>query len=144
MNIKDLADRLHEEGCTGFSLQASISDGAGYDAMCLECTAGDWTVFYTERGTDSAPIYRSSSESDACEFFLDYMKKEPNRHCVGIFQSEESAEALEAQLRALSIDPIRNDIPVFTINGDPCFRVFVAGKQIHVVRGQFESIPLRD
>ncbi len=140
MNLADLEHQLYEEGCTGFSIQGR---GTGSEFICLVFTDEYWTVFYTERGCDSPPIFRSRCESEACEFFLHHMKMQQNWHCVGFFESEEDAISLELQLRALSVEPIRNDIPVFTSNGDPCFRVFVVGKQIHVVRNHFESLPLR-
>ncbi len=140
MNIAELELRLHEEGCSGFSL---LGSSTGYDAYCLDFADGEWKVFYTERGSDSPPIFSSLSESNACEYFLEHMKKEQNWHCVGFFEDEAKATTLESQLRALAVDPIRNDIPSYNRVNDPRYRVFVAGKQIHTVRKHLGPLPLK-
>jgi len=141
MNIAELEDRLFDEGCSGYALQ---SRGSSYDAFCLTRNEGQWSVFYTERGIDSPPIYSTESESDACEFFLKHMQKQANWHMVGFFTNEQNAIKLEAQLQDLNIEPIRNDIPAFTQANDPRYRVFVAGKQIHSVREKLGSAPIKD
>ncbi len=143
MNIEELERRLHQEGCNGFVIQGR-SFGPEIDAFCVELWGTEWNIFYRERGSDSPPIYTTASEADACEFFLEHMKKQPNWHCVGFFKNETYATTLEAKLRDLCVDPIRNDIPTFAHADDPRYRVFVAGRQIHVVRDILQTLPEHD
>jgi len=92
----------------------------------------EWRVFYSERGWDADPIFTSESESDACEFFLDHMRKQPNWHLVGVFPSELEASTFGREVERLGARPIRNDLPESMV-GAPQFRVFVAGRDIHLV-----------
>jgi hypothetical protein len=56
MNIRELTQRLFEEGCNA-SLYAVGSRGTASDAFCLTHNGAQWQVYYTERGQDSPPIY---------------------------------------------------------------------------------------
>ena len=131
MRLSDLKRMLDEEGCA--PLNYAI-ESRGSDAYCLVHDGRQWRVFYSERGSDDDPIFTTASESEACEFFLDHMRKQPNWHLVGVFASELEAEAFEREVVSLSATPIRNDLPE-SLLGTPQFRVFVAGRDIHRVGG---------
>ena len=130
MQIEQLKRRLEEEGCSpmNYAIESRSSD-----AYCLMNDGKRWQVFYSERGCDSEPIFSSPSESDACAFFLEHMRKQSNWHLIGVFDSELEAKAFELEVSRLGAKPIRNDLPESML-GTPKFRVFVAGRDIHIVK----------
>lgn len=142
MNSRELAQRLHDEGCSPSSY-AIGSRGAASDAFYLSHTGTQWQVCYTERGQDSPPIYASSSESQACEFFFEHIMAMRHDHCVGFFKAKDSADALSRKLSGLGIASRHDQIPYGGPN-DPRFRVFVTGKAIFPAREAFGALPLRD
>jgi hypothetical protein len=142
MNTRELARRLSEEGCNP-SLYAIGSRGGASDAFCLTHTGTQWQVYYTERGQDSAPIFASDSESQACEFFLEHIMSMRHDHCVGFFKSKSSAEALQTKLQALGVSSWNDRIPYGGPN-DPRFRVFVTGKAIFPAKAALDTVPVRD
>ena len=62
---------------------------------------------------------------------------------VGFFCSESEAIALEERIRALGVQPVRNDIPAFHQPGDARYRVFVMGKDIFPIRQAIAGVPIR-
>lgn len=129
MQINELRLKLIEEGCSPLNYAL---ESRGSDAFCLMHDGSCWNIFYSERGVDSDPIYSSPSESEACEFFFQYMCKQTNWHLVGVFPSEWEAKEFEREVIRLGATPIRNDLPE-SILGTAQFRVFVAGRDIHAV-----------
>ena len=141
MNAAELKQRLLEEGCSPHNF--SIGPG-GSDVYCLDRRKGVWQVFYTERGKDDAPIFETSSEAEACEFYFDYItKKIRHNHLVGFFISEQKASDLEAQLAQLGIPSHRDKIP-YGGWSDPRYRIFVVGKDIFKARAALGEVPLKD
>lgn len=130
MKIAQLRQRLEEEGCSPFNYAIESS---GSDVWRLVHDGQHWRVLYSERGYDSDPIFTSQSESEACEFFLDHILKQPNWHLVGVFPSELEAKGFEREVTRLGATPIRNDLPE-SMMGTPQFRVFVAGRDIHLAK----------
>lgn len=133
MKISELKAKLLAEGCNqnNFAIFSR-----SHDALCIDKKANEWIVFYSERGIDSEPIFKSKSENEACEFFFKHVKKQRHLHMVGFFEKEKKAEKLESKLNAIGIKPIRNDIPAFKNEDDPRYRVFVEGKDIFKVKDQ--------
>ncbi len=131
MNTRQLREKLLAEGCnpSNFAIK-----NRGNDVYCLDQTDGNWIVFYTERGQDSAPIFESASEEEACQFFYDYIMKMEHWHLVGFFKEEAAAKTLEAKLASIGVKSIRNDIPAYMHRDDPRYRVFVVEKDIFRVR----------
>ena len=130
MRISELQEKLDKEGCAASNYAI---ESRGSDVFCLMSDGRHWRVFYSERGCDADPIFTTESESEACEFFLDHMRKQPNWHLIGVFPSELEARAFEKEVERRGAAPIRNDLPE-SIMGTPQFRVFVAGRDIHLVR----------
>ena len=130
MRIEDLQKRLEEEGCSPMNYAIGSRSS---DAYCLMHDGQKWEVFYSERGSDSDPIFSSQSEAEACSFFLSHMLKQAHWHLVGVFDSELEANAYEREVVRLGAKPIRNDLPE-TILGTAKFRVFVAGRDLHLVK----------
>jgi hypothetical protein len=127
MNAAELKQRLLEEGCSPYNF--SIGRG-GSDVYCLDRQNGVWRVFYTERGKDDAPIFEAVSEAEACEFYFEYItKKIQQNHLVGFFVSEKRASDLEVRWTQNGILFHRDKIPCGGWS-DPCYRVFVVGKDI--------------
>ncbi|PNG44634.1 hypothetical protein A1354_15935 [Pseudomonas asplenii] len=142
MNSRELAERLLEEGCNPFNYSIG-SRGAASDVFCLSCKGTQWQVCYTERGEDSQPIYVSSSESHACEFFFHHIMAMRHDHCVGFFKSKANAVAFEHELRALGVAGWSDQIPLGGQH-DLRYRFFVTGKAIFAVRDAFGILPQRD
>lgn len=139
MIASELKSKLLSKGCceNNFAVLSS-----GDDVFCLDKRGHDWVVFYTGRGCDSEPIFSSTSESDACQYFHDYILKMDHWHIVGFFKNELEAEQLEDNLKNARIKFIRNDIPAYSTRNDPRYRVFIVGKDIFKYRELFgnESI----
>lgn len=137
MNAASLTAQLLEAGCSrhNFAVQSRQ-----HDAFCLDHDGQHWSVFYSERGTDSPPIYKSSNEADACRFFYDYITKQEHWHLVGFYEDESEALELAAKLEAEGIACIRNDIPAYKAPDDPRFRVFVVGRDIFKARERLGSL----
>ena len=141
MNTTELKQRLLEEGCSPYNF--SIGHG-GSDVYCLEQQGEIWRVFYTERGQDNPPIFESSSEAEACEFYFNYITtKIRHDHLVGFFISEQNALGLELQLAQNGIQSHRDKIP-YGGWSDPRYRVFVVGKDIFKARAVMGEVPLHD
>jgi hypothetical protein len=142
MNIQELSQRLYEAGCNQ-SQYAIGKRGSASDAFCLTHKGTEWQVYYTERGRDSAPIYASSEEASACEFFFDTVMAMRHDHCVGFFKSEANADALCQQLALADIAAWRDAIP-FGGLADSRYRVFVTGKALFLARALLGIIPASD
>ncbi|WP_343583426.1 hypothetical protein [Herbaspirillum sp.] len=142
MNIRELEQRLHQEGCNGANY-AIGERGTASDAFCLTNNGTQWMVYYTERGQDTAPIYASGSEHQACEFFFAHIMAMRHDHCVGFYKNKGNAEALMDRLNVLNIDAWLDEIP-FGGPSDPRFRVFVRGKAIFEVRDTLGVSRLED
>lgn len=140
MKAEQLTQKLLAEGCNPNSF-AVLS--RNHDAYCLNKNGNEWTVFYSERGSDSDPIFKSTNEEEACEFFYRHMINQEHWHIVGFFKDEADAKNLEAALLAINIKPIRNDIPSYKNANDPRFRIFVVGKDIFKIKEHFGQIDIR-
>ena len=139
MKASEVRGKLLAEGCSENTFAVR---SRGSDVYCLDEIGGTWVVFYTERGQDSEPIFKSKSEDEACQFFYNYIMKLEHWHIVGFFKEEESVKALEAKLLSIGVKPIRNDIPAYKFKDDPRYRVFVVGKDIFKVREALGAIPI--
>jgi hypothetical protein len=142
MDINELEKRLEEEVCSRshYSLGTLYPGGA----FCLIHENGKWLVLYSERNLDDEPLFMGESESEACEFFFEYMTKRIlHTHLVGYFISLKNAEALAERLAQQGIATHRNDIPYHGWD-DPRFRVFVTGKDVFKAREILGELPVRD
>ncbi|MBV1920347.1 MAG: SPOR domain-containing protein [Pseudomonadales bacterium] len=108
MIASELKSKLLAEGCSESNF-AILSPGN--DVFCLVKRGYDWVVYYTERGCDSEPIYKSKSEKEACQFFYNYILEMERWHLVGFFKEKSNVVELESKLDNAEIDFIRNDIP---------------------------------
>lgn len=142
MNIRELEQRLIEEGCNRGSF-AIGARGSASDAYCLTRNGREWQVYYTERGVNQAPIYTSADEAQACRYFYDFMMSIPHNHCVGVFLSRALAEELQAKLEGLGLHPFQNNIPVPVLK-EPLYRVWVSGKEIFVVKEALGAVYFTD
>ena len=141
MNTAELQTRLLDEGCNGFCIGSCYLQS---DVYCLDQEDGQWIVFYTERGLHAEPIFSSSAENEACEYFFNLITSMEHRHIVGFFREAQHAIDLEQTLNAMGIATVRNDIPYYGGPDDPRFRVFVVGKDIFRVRETLGDLPVRD
>ena len=141
MNASELKDKLLAEGCNenNFAILST-----GNDVFCLDKRGYDWVVYYTERGCDSEPIFKSRSEKVACKFFYDYILDMEHWHLVGFFKEKLDALRMESKLDNAGVKFRRNDIPAYKSSNDPRYRIFVIGKDIFKFRELFgnESVAL--
>lgn len=142
MNSIELSERLLAEGCNPSNFAIGSRGGAS-EAFYLSRRGAQWQVCYTERGQDLEPIYVSGSESQACDFFFQYIMAMRHDHCVGFFKSEDNAVALEQELKKLGALSWSDQIP-YGGEHDPRYRVFVTGKEIFVARKALGVVPRRD
>lgn len=133
MDTRELEMRLLAEGCSMANFSINRRGGSS-DIYCLELEDGMWSVFYTERGRDSEPIFESVSEEEACLFYYDFMKKMEHWHLVGFSAEEASVLELQGWLTEIGVPFIRNDIPAYEHADDPRYRLFVVGEDIFKVR----------
>lgn len=140
MDRNELARRLHDEGCNPSNY--TIGHG-GSDAFCLHRRDGMWTIFYTERGLDSPPVFESADESQACEFFLDKILRMRHDHCVGVFRSERRASEIARRLQGNGLQVLQDSIP-YSGADDLRHRVFVVGKAVFEARALLGELPLGD
>ena len=139
MTAAEVIEKLLAEGCHPRNFQLG---GGGDDCHCLEQAGGLWSVFYAERGRDSAPEFTSASEEEASAYFYWLIMGMDHWHMVGFFADQAQASALQAQLAALGIRAIRNDMPSYRSVGDARYRVFVVGKDIFKVREALGAVEL--
>lgn len=133
MNTSELESRLLAEGCNPDNFCIGPCRTAS-DIFCLSESAGKWSIYYTERGRKSKPLYESRDEAEACERYYQQIMAIEHWHLVDTFESDEPAWALQTKLEAAGIRTIRNDMPPLTAGGPDIARVFVAGKDIFKVR----------
>ena len=140
MTTAELTKQLVEEGCNPANYAINTR---GSDVFCLLNDGLQWSVFYSERGDDQSPIFTSPSESEACFFYLSFMRKVRQDHCVGFLKSEAAANELQIKLQQLGLTVIADQIP-YRGPHDPRYRVFVVGKDVFAARKLLGEIPLRD
>ena len=131
MNIRELEQRLLEEGCNP-GMFAIGARGSASDAHCLTHNGRNWQVYYTERGVDQAPLFSAQGEEEACEYFFNFMMQFRHDHCVGIFESKPAADKLYDKLASQGLKPFRDVIPAPVVP-QPIHRVWVSGKEIFAV-----------
>ena len=142
MNAEECKKLLIQEGCNP-QIYSVGSSGSADDAFCLEKIGNKWLVFYTERGRHSNPIYSSESESDASQYFYEYIMSRQHNHCVGFFIEERNAFNFQAELNKKKIVSTSDSIP-YGGTHDPRYRVFVSGKAIFKVKELLKSLPITD
>lgn len=142
MTLAEVTPFLLAEGCNPLTFAVG-GRGCASDALVLAQQNGRWEIFYTERGSDSAPFFSTDNEDQACRFFIEKVSATPQRHMVGWFTKEADALQMEEKIKTLGITPIRNDIPCFSRAGDPRYRLFVVGKDIFPMRAAFTTLPVK-
>ncbi|MEK0449745.1 MAG: hypothetical protein RL088_2013 [Verrucomicrobiota bacterium] len=130
MTIAELRQKLEEEGCSPSNYAI---ESRGSDAYCLMHDGKVWSIFYSERGCDSDPIFTTESQPEACTYFLELMRTQRHWHLVGVFATDAEAREFEQRVVECGAKPVRNDIPA-RILGVPQYRVFVLGRDIHLVK----------
>lgn len=140
MRITDLKDKLINEGCNvnRFGVM-QITD----DAYSIVKDNEFWEIFYSEHGKKSPPVFRTKNESEACEYFFRLILEERHFHLICFCKNKKDVKLIENQLRAIDVKSIRNDIPAYTTNDDPRFRIFVEGKDVFKVKEHFNKVILK-
>lgn len=137
VDFLELEKRLIEEGCNPRNIAIQTRSD---DAYCLDKINGFWSVFYSERGRDSSPIFSTDNKEEAAEFYFKHILKQQHWHIVGFFKNETLARNLQSKLDKFGIKYIRNDIPSYKFVGDKRYRVFVVGKDIFKVREKLGNL----
>lgn len=139
MTTAELALRLEQEGCSSGNYSINTRS---YDGFCLVNDGFQWAVFYSERGRDQTPIFTSINESEACQFYFDFVLNMRHDHLVGFLRSEKAARALQAQLAGQGI-PTHADRMLYGHN-DYRHRIMVVGKDVFKARELLGTLPLTD
>ena len=139
MTTAELAHRLEAEGCNAANYAINTRS---YDGFCLLHDGRQWVVFYSERGDDQPPIFTSTDEAAACQFYLDFMLRMRHSHCVGFLRSATAAQALRAKLAQQGIETQAGHI-LYRAD-DYRHQVFVVGKDIFAARELLRKLPLTD
>jgi hypothetical protein len=139
MTTAELERRLLAEGCNPANYALNTRS---YDGFCLLFDGLQWAVFYSERGRDQPPIFTSTAEDAACQFFFDFVMKMEHRHLVAVLRSESAARALRAQLEAQGI--ATHAYQLLYATDDYRQVVSVVGKDIFRVRALLNKVPVED
>jgi hypothetical protein len=140
MTTAELARRLEAEGANPATYDI---ERRNYDGVCLLHEGGRWVVLYSERGRDQEPMFASTDESAACEFYLQHVLAQPQYHSVGIFRSEKDAQALQSRLEQQGLTVQTGQLRYRT--NDYRHQVWVMGKGIFTARQLLgPDLPLRD
>lgn len=142
MDIRELAQYLHESGCNPRTYSIGSDVGAS-DALCLVKRGQQWCVYYTERGQAEPPEFTSDDEDQACRYLRQQVLALPHNHCVGFFRTQAQADELCARLRQSGLEPHQDSIP-YGGPTDPRFRVFVSGPAIFAARELLGALPWED
>jgi hypothetical protein len=142
MNTAELEQNLLDEGCNPSSFAIGLRGGTS-DAFCLMHDDNAWQVFYTERGADQKPIYRSNDEAEACAFFFRHITSFRHPHLAGFFRDKAMADDLLHTLKCANLNAWQDAIHYRA--GEWRHRVFVEGKDIFVARQLCDApLPLQD
>ncbi|SDI16158.1 hypothetical protein SAMN05216588_11232 [Pseudomonas flavescens] len=143
MDAGELARRLEEAGCNPINYAIGTAHPAN-DALTLRHDGRRWTVQYSERGQDAAPLLRTADEAQACQFFFDAVMAMQHLHCVGFLRSTQRAEALAQRLLEAGLSPHCDQIP-YGGKQDLRHRVFVTGQAVFDARRLLgDALPLTD
>jgi hypothetical protein len=129
-NLAQLERKLQAEGCHRYLLNQY-----GDDEFCLVRDKDEWVVGYTERGFLREELYRTSSESQACEFMFQQIMQIRHDHVAGLFTDLTDAQEL---MRYFGYLGIKHHL----YSTGQQHRVFVYGRDVHVVRNHFGELPL--
>jgi hypothetical protein len=130
MTIAELRQKLEEEGCSPSNYAI---ESRGSDAYCLMHDGKVWSIFYSERGCDSDPIFTTESQPEAFTYFLEFTRTQRHWHLIGVFPTDPEAKEFEHEVVKCGATPVRNDLPAYLL-GVPQYRVFVLGRDIHLVK----------
>jgi len=143
MNVDKLKNALLKAGCNPNNFCIGLC-GSKSDVFCLSEKNGMFSVYYSERGRDSRPIFKSRNESEACQFYFDQITAIEHRHLVGFFESDKLASELVAELENGGVKVILDEIPPMKTGTPKIKRVFVLGKDIFKAQNTLSVLPLND
>ncbi len=142
MTISELRQRLQAAGCSSANYHLGEPHQVT-DVYCLALRNGRWHVFYTERGNDSPPEKIFNNETEACQFFHDFVMRMRHLHLVGFYQSSEAFQQHMLFLQQQGFTTVSDQIPYGGWE-DPRYRLFVEGLEIFAVQQLLPTLPLND
>lgn len=142
MTLNELHQTLQAAGCSPGNYHLGEPKGAS-DVHCLAQRNGRWHIFYTERGQDHPPDKIFDNETEACQFFHDFVMNMRHFHLVGFYKSSDRLQQLAHFLQQHNITTTTDQIPYGGWE-DPRYRLFVEGPAIFTVRQLLPSLPLND
>lgn len=119
-----------------------VGRSSGSEVFCLDKYKGKWSVFYTERGRKSPPIFTSESLEEASEFFYTFMTE--HWYLVASLKNESEIDMLRKQLENYGIKSLRNDFMTeeYSGLGNSRYEILVTEKQICKVRKLLGKVPI--
>lgn len=143
MSLQELHDQLLAEGCNRFYI-AGVGGPVSDDVVCLGLHNGNWEVFYVERGQSSKPIFSTTDEQEAINFYCRYVMSLEHRHLIVFTRSAQVLDAYKTLMGNQGIKTIQNDIPHFAAVSDRIFRLFVVNKDIFRAKEFIKELPFYD
>jgi hypothetical protein len=144
-NLQQLHDTLIVKGCNRFYIAAEAIGGPeNSDVEVLDFSNCNWTVYYTERGKKSNPIFTNANKDEAIAFYYNHIMSLEQLHLVVFTRQEAVAKEYQERLESAGISSIENNIPHYIEKGDFVCRLFVSGADIFKVRDLFPVVPYYD
>jgi hypothetical protein len=143
MELTELYNKFISEGYNNFYI-----DGVGGprpdDVHCLGFDNHNWTVYYTERGQKSHPIFITKDKSEAIKYYSDFVARIEHLHLIAFTRSTNIINDYKQKLEKINIKTIQNDIPALSTFNDRVHRLFVVNKDIILAKSNYNDIPYYD
>ncbi|WP_026976836.1 hypothetical protein [Flavobacterium tegetincola] len=143
MDLKNLYNNFISEGYTNFYIEGIVGTMKN-DVHCLGFDNQNWTVYYTERGIKSKPIFSTADKEVAMAYYSEFVSKIEHWHLIAFTRSNKILDDFKYKLEQLGIKTIQNDIPNFRLTVDRVYRLFVIDKDIFIAKKHIENIPYFD
>jgi hypothetical protein len=143
MELTTLYNKFIAEGYTNFYIDG-IGGPQTDDVHCLGFNNPNWEVYYIERGQKSEPIFSSTNEEEAINFYSDFVSRIEHWHLIVFTRSAEILNDFKSKLESKNIRTIQNDIPNYKTAGDRVYRLFAVNKDVFIVKEIFKDVPYFD
>ena len=143
MELKALYHDFLANGYTNFYIDG-IGGPKRDDVHRLGFDDLNWTVYYSERGIASPPIFSTTDKDEAFKYYTNFVSKIAHWHLIAFTRSNEIVADFKNKLKNLQLKVIQNDIPNYNGKGDVVHRIFVVNKDIFIAKNHIKDIPYFD
>ena len=143
--LEQLRDELISNGCINFFICGIEKNPKPLDdVVCLDKIAGEWKIYYTERGSKGKMYFSTDDFDSAIDYYKNYINNIKHWHLVVFTRSNEILNNYKNIFAKNYIETIENNIPSYKNVGDIVFRLFVNKKDIFLAKNLFKEIPYYD